>query len=270
MASEPEVLVRIDGGVAVVTLNRPAKLNALNSELWAALERRLDELGAASDVRAVVLTGAGRAFCAGADLSGGELPRGFGPSLAAYEAISGRQLRLWTLPQPVIAAVHGHCLGRGMELALWCDIVVASADARLGQPEVRDGSFVASIIPWLTNPQRAKLLMLTGDTIPARQAYELGLVTEVVPEGQALAAAEKLASRLAHLPVPTARAVKRYVASVQETQGLLATLRYGNTLAAAMHSLSAQEMGIEELVRIREQDGLKAYIAARDAPFARE
>jgi enoyl-CoA hydratase/carnithine racemase len=270
VASEPEVLIRVDAGVAVVTLNRPAKLNAINAELWAAFDRQLDALREAGDVRAVVLTGAGRAFCAGADLAGGDLPAGFEPGLAAYEAIASHQLRLWSLPQPVIAAVHGYCLGRGMELALWCDIVLASADARLGQPEVRDGSFVASIVPWLTNPQRAKLLMLTGDTISAREARECGLVTEVVPEGHALPAAEKLAQRLTHLPVPTARSVKRYVAAVQEAQGLLATQRYGSTLAATLRSLSAREMGIEELVRIREQAGLKAYLAARDAPFARE
>lgn len=195
--------------------------------------------------------------------------RGSGSFGAGATAPVASQHRLWNLPQPVIAAVHGYCLGRGMELALWCDIVLASEDARLGQPEVRDGSFVASIVPWLTNPQRAKLLMLTGDTISAREAREIGLVTEVVPEGQALPAAEKLAHRLTHLPVPTARSVKRYIAAVQEVQGLLATQRYGNMLAAAMRSLSAREMGIEELVRIREQEGLKAYLAARDAPFAR-
>jgi enoyl-CoA hydratase len=190
--------------------------------------------------------------------------------LEAYEAISRRQLRLWNLPQPVIAAVHGYCLGRGMELALWCDIVIASADARFGQPEVRDGSFVASIVPWLTGPQRAKLLILTGDTILARQAYEIGLVTEVVPEGEAQAAAEKLARRLAHLPVPTARSVKRYVGFVQELQGLIASQRYGNTLAASLRSLTPGELGTAELVRILETEGLKAYLAARDAPFARD
>jgi enoyl-CoA hydratase/carnithine racemase len=268
--SDATVLVRREGGVAVVTLNRPAKLNALNAELWAALARRLDELGAEREVRVVVLTGAGRAFCAGADLAGSDPPTGFVPSLEAYETISRRQLQLWNLPQPVIAAVHGYSLGRGMELALWCDIVVASADARFGQPEVRDGSFVASMVPWLTNPQRAKLLMLTGDTITAGQAYELGLVTEVVPEGEALTAAERLARRLAHLPVPTARAVKRYIGYVQEVQGFLTTQRYGSTLAATLRSLSPEELGIEDLVRIRAKDGLKAYIAARDAPFARD
>jgi len=270
VASEPEVLIRVDDGVAVVTLNRPAKLNAINAGLWAAFDHHLDALRVASDVRAVVLTGAGRAFSAGADLAGDELPAGLEPGLAAYETIASHQLRVWNLPQPVIAAVHGYCLGRGLELALWCDIVLASTDARLGQPEVRDGSFVASIIPWLTNPQRAKLLMLTGDTISAREGHEMGLVTELVPEGQALLAAETLARRLAHLPVPTARSVKRYVAAAQEAQGFLAMQRYGNMLAAALRSLSPSEMGIEELVRIREQAGLKAYLAARDAPFRRE
>jgi enoyl-CoA hydratase/carnithine racemase len=146
---------------------------------------------------------------------------------------------------------------------------VASADARFGQPEVRDGSFVSSIVPWLTTSQRAKQLMLTGDTFPARQAHELGLVSEVVAEGQALAAAEK-ARRLSHVPVPTARSVKRYVGFVQELQGLLAAQRYGNVLAATLRTLRPEEMGTQDLVRLLETGGLKAYIAARDAPFARD
>ena len=269
MADESPVLVEVEAGVAVVTLNRPEKLNALNAALWAELDHRLEELGANDAVRAVVLTGAGRAFCAGADLSGGDGRRSATQILESYEEIAKRQLRLWNLPQPVVAAVHGYCLGRGMELALWCDIVVASADARFGEPEIRDGSFVASVIPWLTNPQRAKLLMLTGDTITAQQASAMGLVADVVPEGGALTAAKQLAGRLAHLPSAAARAVKRYVGAVQELQGLVAAQKYGSALAAIMRSLTAEELGIEELVRIRETQGLRAYLAARDAPFAR-
>ena len=269
MTDESLVLVEVEAGVAVVTLNRPAKLNALNAGLWAELDRRLEELGASDAVRAVVLTGAGRAFCAGADLSGGDGRRSATRILESYEETAKRQLRLWNLPQPVVAAVHGYCLGRGMELALWCDIVVASADARFGEPEIRDGSFVASVIPWLTNPQRAKLLMLTGDTITAHQASAMGLVADVVPEGGALTAAKQLAGRLAHLPNGAARAVKRYVGAVQEMQGLLAAQKYGSALAAIMRSLTAEDLGIEELVRIREAQGLRAYLAARDAPFAR-
>lgn len=269
MPDASPVLVEVDAGVAVVTLNRPEKLNALNAALWAELDRRLQELGARDDVRVVVLTGAGRAFCAGADLSGGEASPSALRSLDAYEEIMKRQLRVWSLPQPVVAAVHGYCLGRGMELALWCDIVVASADARFGEPEIRDGSFVASIIPWLVNPQRAKLLMLTGDQISAEQACAMGLVAEVVPEGGALTAARTLARRLAHVPVGAARAVKRYVGAVQELQGLLEVQQYGSALAAIMRSSTAAELGIEDLVRVRQAQGLKAYLAARDAPFAR-
>jgi enoyl-CoA hydratase/carnithine racemase len=265
--SDPE-LVRLDVAdrVAVLTLNRPEKLNALSRELRARFDELVDRVAADEDVRAVVLTGAGRAFCAGADLGGG-MPDG---SLAAHrvlEEAADRQLRLRELPQPVIAAVHGYCLGRGLELALWCDIVVASTGARFGEPEVRDGSFVASIIPWLTNAQQAKLLMLTGDTIPAEEAHRLGLVTLLVDEDTALAAATGLARRLTHLPVPAAREVKRYVNAVQDLAGLVSMQRHGTTTAALLHSLSPAELGVTELVELRRREGLKAYLAARDAPF---
>jgi enoyl-CoA hydratase/carnithine racemase len=262
-------LVRLDveDRVAVLTLNRPEKLNALSLELRARFDELVDQVRADEGIRAVVLTGAGRAFCAGADLGGGGPPDGTLAVHRVFEEAADRQLRLRELPQPVIAAVHGYCLGRGLELALWCDIVVASAGARFGEPEVRDGSFVASIIPWLTNAQQAKLLMLTGDTIPAEEAHRLGLVAQVVEDGTALAAALALARRLTHLPVPAAREVKRYVNAVQDLAGLLAMQRHGTTTSVLLHSLSPAELGVAELVELRRREGLKAYLAARDAPF---
>jgi enoyl-CoA hydratase/carnithine racemase len=268
MTDDQLVRVTVADHVATVALNRPEKLNAISRELSSQLATAFERIAVDPDVRVVVLTGEGRAFCAGADLTGGGMSSDPTQVLANYEATSARQLAIWNLPQPVIAAVNGYCLGRGMELALWCDVVIAASGASFGEPEVRDGSFVSSMIPRLTTPQRAKLLMLTGDRIDASTAYELGLVTQVAPGDDCLPAATALAGRLAHVPVATARAVKRYVNAVADGLSLGESQHYGNTMGALLRSLTHEQLGVAELVRVREEEGLKAYLAARDAPFA--
>lgn len=263
------VAVTVDDGVALVELNRPEKLNALNAEMRDQLEAALVTLGADKTVRVVILTGRGRAFCAGADLGGdGTLGRTATDAMAAFDASSARQLMTWELPQPVIAAVNGYCLGRGMELALWCDIVVASRTATFGEPEVRDGSFVSSILPWLTSPQQAKLLMLSGDSIDGERAVQLGLATVLADD--AVSAAKTLARRLRHVPPPTAHAVKRYVNAIVDGRSVREGQLLGNALGAALRTLSPEDLGTQELVAIREQQGLRAYLKARDEPFTAE
>lgn len=262
------VRLEVEGAVGVVTLNRPEKLNAINTELRTGLDRAIDEVAGDPRVRVVVLTGAGRAFCAGADLGGGTASDPLAVS-RNYDETADRQLRLRDLPQPVIAAVHGYCLGRGMELALWCDLVVASTDAMFGEPEIRDGSFVASILPWLVGAQQAKLIMLTGDRIGAARAHALGLVAELAEPGTAYDTAMALARRIAHVPPAAATAVKRYVNAAQDGVGLPAMQRQGSTTSAFLHTLPPETLGIAHLVRLRQEQGLKAYLTARDEPFER-
>ena len=267
MSDERLVLYAVEDGVATITLNRPDKLNALSRPLYAELEGALQAADGDDAVRVIILTGAGRAFSAGADLSGGGLGRGPKARWEAYEGNNARQFSLWAIKKPVLAAVHGWCLGRGCELALWCDVVVASEDARIGQPEIRDGSIVASIIPWVIGMQRAKLFMWLGQPLPAREAERIGLVARVVPEGQALAETRRLAQMIAHLPPVAAQAVKRMVNGVYEQQGIREVQANGALLAAVVAGLTPAERGTEELDRIRDEQGLKAYLQARDAPF---
>jgi enoyl-CoA hydratase len=267
VSDETLVLYEVDDGVATVTLNRPDKLNALSRPLNAELERIMREADADEAVRVVVLTGAGRAFSAGADLSQGGLGRGPKARWETFETNNARQFALWRMQKPVLAAVHGWCLGRGCELALWCDVVIASEDARIGQPEIRDGSIVATIIPWVIGMQRAKLFMWLGQPLPAREAERIGLVARVVPEGAALAETLRLAHMIAHLPPVAAQAVKRMVNGVYEQQGIHQTQANGALLASVVAGLTPAERGTEEIERIREEQGLKAYLQARDAPF---
>ena len=253
--------------VAVVSLNRPEKLNALNPAMRNELAEVIERIGNDESIGAVVLTGEGRAFCTGADIAGSDMPTDPIGVVATYKKNSDRQLCIWNLPQPVIAAVNGYALGRGMEVALWCDIVIAASEAQFGEPECRDGWFIASIIPALTTPQQAKLLMLSGERISATKAREIGLVTEVVPGADCKPAAIALAKRLAHIPTPTARLMKRYINAIADGMPLNEAMNYGNTMGALLRTHTDEQLGVSELVKIRETQGMKAYFQARDKPF---
>jgi enoyl-CoA hydratase len=265
--SQSLVLYRVEERVAVITLNRPEKMNAINREMLAQLDQYFAKVEEDSNVRAVVLEGEGRSFSAGADLASGEDPTDPLPWMRSYEQHYRRQFRIWDSGKIVIAGVHGYALGRGLELALWCDIVVASEDAKLGQPEIREGWLVHSVVPWLTGPQQAKMFMLSGDTISARDAERMGLVAKVVVAGAARSEAFRLAKRLAHVPPISAKAVKQMINGMYEQLGIRGQQAAGITLTAATSSMSPKDKGTEELVRVRREQGLKASLKFRDAPF---
>lgn len=203
----------IEDHIATVTLNRPP-VNALNRALREELADTFSELAGLPDVRVVILTGSARAFSAGVDIH----------ELAAApprEAIPRNQRFQEILDQvaaarpPVIAAINGYALGGGLELALACDLRVAAADAWLGQPEIILGG-----VPGGGGPQRlarligtskAKLLILTGDRIPAAEAYRIGLIDEVAPAGQAVERAAELARRIASRPPLSVFAAKQAI-----------------------------------------------------------
>ena len=193
--------------VAVVTLNRPEKLNAMNSELIEDLYAALDEVDAENAIRVVILTGAGRGFCAGADLGGyGEVPgaAGLGPiphNLHHQQRIAGLIPRLRRVRKPVIAAVNGPAAGGGFALALGSDVRIASDSARFNAAFVRIGLSgcdigVSWLLPRLVGAARAHLLMLTGRLIDAAEAERIGLVAEVVPGEELLPAALRLADEI--------------------------------------------------------------------------
>jgi enoyl-CoA hydratase/carnithine racemase len=211
MTNERLVEVRREDAVAVLTLNRPKKLNALSS----AVERELLEALTGEEVRdsrCVVLAGAGRAFSAGADLT--EVSRDDPEGIAAYYRATGDVYeRFAALPQPTIAAIHGYCLGGGLELALACDFRVASEDAVFGLPEVALGILPSSggthRLVRIVGPARAKELMLLRERFGANEALGWGLVTEVVSKDAAPARALELAAQLTELPPLAVSVVKQ-------------------------------------------------------------
>ena len=189
----------IEGHVATITYNRPDSLNAINAEMRRALNEAFARFRDDEEAWVAIVTGAGRAFCAGADVrdgagATGEFPGSFWekPTVNSFE--SG-----WEIYKPVIAAVNGYCLGYGLTLVTWCDFVIASDRAEFGFPEVRLGvpTIVGAIrLPQRINWQYAMEMLLTGERIDAARAKEIGLAGWVVPHDQLMSEARSLADRL--------------------------------------------------------------------------
>ena len=185
-------------GVRLLTLNRPDRRNALATALLAEVGAALGEAAADPDIRVAVVTGGPTLFAAGADL--GEMARtGAGEPIDAPRFLAWQAVR--ACPLPTVAAVEGWCLGAGLELAMACDLIVAGAGARLGQPETNlgiiPGGGATALLPRLVGRVLATRMILTGEPIGADEALAAGLVAEVAPAGEALAHAMALAAKLA-------------------------------------------------------------------------
>jgi E-phenylitaconyl-CoA hydratase len=222
----------LDGHVATITYNRPESLNAVNAEMRGALNEAFTRFREDEEAWVAIVTGAGRAFCAGADLrdgagSTGEFAGTFWekPTLNSFE--SG-----WEIFKPVIAAVNGYCLGYGLTMASWCDFVLASDRAEFGLPEARLGvpAIVASIrLPQRINWADAMELLLTGERISAERAHAMGLVWRVVPHETLLDEAHALAGRLLH-GAPVAQRAMKEMAMRTRHMATLEAIRFGETM----------------------------------------
>ena len=196
------VLEKRPDGVAILTMNRPEKRNAVNNEMHSELERIFREIGDDAEIRALVLTGAGIAFCAGGDASSME-DGSFRPTGPAtpFRAVRTLIHNLLEVEQPVVAAVNGDAAGLGATLALFCDIIIAAEAARIADTHVRLGLVAgdggAIIWPLLIGWARAKEYLLTGDWITGKEAVEIGLVNRAVPVEQVLPTAIAWAERFA-------------------------------------------------------------------------
>jgi enoyl-CoA hydratase len=263
--AEPLVLSERRGAVALLTLNRPDKLNAVSLPVIEALDRALDAAEADESVRAIVLAGAGRAFSAGFDL---DMGLGAGkPDPADVRRALENDFRIiarfWDSPKPTIAAVHGYCLGSSLELALACDLTIAADDCRFGEPEVKFGSgIVALLLPWLAGPKAAKYLLLTGDDrVSAADVQAMGLVNRVVPAAslldEAIAIAQRIAANDAQAVRLTKKAINRSLDIGGMRQAMLAALEIDVVIET---SETAESREFNEILK---RDGAKAAIAWR-------
>ena len=244
-----------DNNIGVLQLNRPNVLNALSFGLMSELVNGLEELDKDEEVRVIILTGSGRAFAAGADLA--EMSQ-----LTPVDLMLGRRFELWDrirkISKPMIAAVGGYCLGGGNELAMTCDIIIASEAATFGQPEVNVG-----IIPGAGGTQRlirvvgkykAMEMILTGKSISADEACRVGLVNRVVPPESLMEEAKKIAADIASKPPISVRSAKEAVLKAQDT-----TLEVGLDFERkAFYMLFATEDG---------KEGMRAFLEKRKPNF---
>ena len=262
--------------VATITMNRPERLNALSPQLWAEIDQGLAAADADPEVRSVVLTGNGRAFSAGIDMSGPALPpgqprprRGLNDWYEAEMEGERRHRRFRDMTKPVIAAVNGFSLAWGFELAVMCDFIIASDQARFGAPEIRHGSTVGTMLPWIVPVQHARYLMYTGDIIDAQEAHRIGLALRVVPHDRLPEEAHRFAARLAMIPPLALKFNKRSIDGSMDMAGLRNSLEYAHLAAAICHTLQyeAETPDGRNLEQIRSEHGLHAFIDARDGPF---
>ena len=219
-----------EDNIALVTLNRPEMLNALNSKLAEELEQVAGEIGADDSIRVMIITGAGRAFSAGADIQELMSP---GESFIGSQLVKGKPLtffnRIEDLDKPVIGAINGLAIGGGCELALACDLRIASAEAKFGFGEIKIGLIPAGggtvRSPRMIGIAKAKEMLFFGDPINADEAYRIGLVNKVVPLELLLDEAKKWAKTLAQRPPLALKAAKSCV-NVGMQMPLLAALNF--------------------------------------------
>lgn len=259
------VLSERRGAVALLTLNRPDKLNAINVPVIEALDAALDAAEAEEAVRVIVIAGAGRAFSAGFDLDIG-LGEGRPDPADVRRALENDFrviMRFWDSPKPTIAAVHGYCLGSAMELALACDLTIAAEDCRFGEPEVKFGSgIVALLLPWLAGPKAAKYLLLTGeDRVSAAEAQAMGLVNRVVPAADLLEEALALAGRIAANDRQAVRMTKQAINRSLDIGGMRQALLAALDIDVTIETNETAET--REFNEILKRDGARAAIAWR-------
>ena len=255
------------GPVALLGLDRPQKLNAIDARMIDDINRALDEIDADDSLKSIVVHGHGRAFCAGFDLQAGLAAQRETEEdwRAAIDTDLDMIMRFWHSPKPTVAALHGYVLAGGFEIALACDMSICDTSALFGEPEVRFGSsIVALLLPWYVNPKRAKRLLLGGqDRMPAQEALDCGIVNEVVAEGEALNAAIALAREVALMDPDSVRMTKQAINQSYEIMGLGRALRMGAETSVRIETLET-ELRREFNAILREQ-GMKAALAWREA-----
>jgi enoyl-CoA hydratase/carnithine racemase len=259
------------GFVARITLTRPERTNAMNAAMLTEIAQAMDEIEQDDDVRAVIVRGAGNAFSSGFDLKEQMDRRPAG--IEAWRPILRKDfdvpMRFWHCPKPTIAAVRGACLAGACELALACDLTIASSDAFFGEPELKFGAgIVVMILPWIVGPKIAKEIILTGeDRISAQRAREIGMINRIVPadalDDVALEMARNIAVIDPHLVKETKRAINRSI----EARGMLGALEQALEIDLLIEGQgSPDKAAFMDLAR---KEGLKAALAWRDGRFSR-
>jgi long-chain acyl-CoA synthetase len=258
-----------DGHVAQLELHRPDRLNALGKNMLLEINDAMDALEADPEVRAIVLCGAGRGFSSGFDLKEQMTrnPQGAQVWREILELDFSTTMRFWDCAKPTVAAIHGPCMAGAFEMALACDISVCSRDAIFGEPELKFGAgIVTLLLPWMVGPKAAKDILLTGDdSVNAERALALGIVSRVVEPGEHLAAALRIARNIAVIDPELVRDTKKALNRTYEIQGMRAALDKALDIDHAIESAGSPDK--KRFMDLAREQGLKAALAWRDARF---
>lgn len=283
MSDYAEILYEKQRRGVLITLNRPEVMNAISRTVEQELDQALDEAEADPEVRAIVLTGAGHAFSAGADQGPRPgrrrdlaWPYGIPAGMSAAELIdswrgrgTNRFLHIWNLGKPVIGAINGWALGAGSWLALTTHITIASEKAVFGQPEVRHGSNTGFMWTLLAGFKNSLRYGLTGDHIDAQEALRIGLVNNVVPADGLLEECFRLVERIALVPPETVKINLAIATMGLEMMGFREAFLLDSQLSAPAHVILREKFR-QPLDEAREKEGIRAYLKLRDGPFQPE
>lgn len=272
------ILYDVEGAIATITLNRAEHLNTIIPPMPDEVEAAVNAAVRDDRVKVMILRGAGRAFCAGYNFgkgfhywddlitTEGEWDAGKDFVFGTTPAISPHQkfMSLWHASKPVIAQVHGWCVGGGSDYALCCDLVIASEDARIGTPYSRMwGAYLSGMWIYRLGLTRAKEYALTGKALSGLEAAKIGLINAAVPFEKLEATVRKSAEQLASIPLSQLSAMKLIVNQAYDNMGLAATQTLGPILDGLMRNTPDARSFIERA----EKEGIKAVINARDEPF---
>ncbi len=272
------LLYNVDGAIATITFNRPDALNTIVPPMPDEVEAAVNEAVRDPGVKVIILRGAGRAFCAGFDFGGGfhhwddmlttngKWDPGKDLMQATAGAISPTQkfMSIWRSPKPVIAQVHGWCLGGGSDYALCADLVIASEDARIGTPYSRVwGAYLSGMWIYRLGLAKAKEYALTGKPLSGREAADVELINEAVPFADLEATVRERAEQLAALPLGQLAAMKLMVNQAYENMGLHSTQLLGPVLDGMMRNIPEAD----DFIAKAEAEGVPAAVAGRDGPF---
>ena len=266
--------------IATITLNRPEKFNTIKPPMPEEIEKALEMANFDEDVRVVILKGAGKAFCAGFDFSedlehfedwGGQAgSQAWDPGrdmmmvTNPFKAPVPKFMSIWRSPKPVIARVHGWCVGGGSDMALLSDVIIASDDARFGTPYSRVwGCYLTGLWFYRLGLTRTKLLALTGDSIDGKEAERIGLINKAVPVEKLEEEVQYWARKMARCPTSQLAAMKLVVNQAYENMGLQSTQTLGTILDGYMRNTPE---GLN-FVKTAKEKGVGAAIAERDGPF---
>ncbi|GEL26547.1 hypothetical protein PSU4_55010 [Pseudonocardia sulfidoxydans NBRC 16205] len=261
------------GTTCVLTFDRPQALNALTEDMEAELHEALDVAEGDDAVRAIVLTGAGRAFCTGYEMG----PRP--PASSTTELLRRRWdtyirgprklMHVMELGKPVIAAVNGWALGGGFWYALCADVTIAGQSATFGQPEVRQNANSSVLFAALAGWKNAHRYALTGDHFDAAEALRIGVVNQVVPDEEVLTTAVALADRMGLLPPDALRINKAVTTQGMYAMGLANALS-ANAMLSVLVTAAKDAPEMAELTRLLAEGDMRAFLTARDGPFLPE